>query len=394
LIIIFVVVLKISFIVNQEQLTAFATTSGVFAGLALAVAPLISQSSPSDYGRRSFLLLALTFVLTTILLLAAKIEIGESSAVTLYFLSIVVLSAVAVATPTLRSRIRKYEFYVEIILVLIPLTPSFDLLTASLIMFIFGGLQLIGLLFFVSSATFIQSEDGIRYVLREEIKNLIQGLLEENIAKALSFDEIIQDLAGRGHSISMDSLRMILEEMNHGTLSSRPRLTIVHYDHFVPRWKESYMKKLDKSLPIIIMVSTWGSGSECDNELNEGVAQSSGLSPELISQYVNIDWIKQQYFVLEGRKYILIKAFDELRERFEEIPDSKIVDQNDLEGMLSNFDDSTSHLDLLKNDNDVIKVIFSQEESALSRLESGSKSYFVSALFKLKEGSSVSTCST
>jgi hypothetical protein len=389
LVIILVVVLKTSFTINQEQLTAFATTSGVFAGLALAVAPLIPQNTPNDYGRRSFLLLALTFVLTTILLLFAKIEVGEKSAVSLYIFSAIFLSATAVVTPTLRRRIKSFEFYVEVVLVVIPLTPSFDLLTASLILFILGDLQLIWLLFLASSAAFVRSDDDVRHETVEKVKDSVEQLLEEKISKALSFDEIMRDLASKGQSLSPSSLRTILEEMDHETLSSKPRLAMVKYESYVPLWKGIYVDRLLNWLPPFLSTST-GSTRDVNRELAEQLAKPSGLSPELISQYAYLDSIIQNYEKISESYlktlYVKRNELEALRLRFREMGDSVIESQHDLEEMFDNFDIATKSSLALKNNGEFVKIFLDQEENALSRLEDNSAKYLVQILFKHDEG--------
>jgi tetratricopeptide (TPR) repeat protein len=305
LIVIFFLVLRVSFTVNQEQLTAFASTAGIFAGL--AVSPLIPQKSPNDFGRRSFLLLALTFVLATILILAAKIEIGQEARVTFYIVSLFIFLVGSVATPSVRKRIRKLEFYVEIVFVALPLILTVDFLTTGLIMFILGSLQLVWLLILASSGTFTQSDNKVRQETRENAKVAIQDLLEKNLAKAFSFDEIIKALANKELSLSPSSLGTILEEMNQETLPTKPRLAQIN-GSYVPIWKETYFEKIKNSLKLVMLANAGGEGHYNNKELTDQIVKESGISVELISKYVDLDSIRTDYNNLLDNHLELVRA--------------------------------------------------------------------------------------
>jgi hypothetical protein len=177
--------------------------------------------------------------------------------------------------------------------------------------------------------------------------------------------------------------------MDHETLSSKPRLAMVKYESYVPLWKGIYLDRLLNSLPPFLSTST-GPMRDANRELAEQMAKSSGLSPELISQYVHIDLIIQNYENISESYlktlYVERKELDALRLRFREMGDSVIESQHDLEEMFDNFDIATKSSLALKNNDEFVKIFLGQEENALSRLEDNSAEYLVQILFKHDEG--------
>lgn len=370
--IVLIVAARTSFSISQEQLTAFASAAGVFAGLALAIGPL--SRAPNNETQKSFFLLSLTFALATVLILLAKLTIGAESDVNLYFFSLCAVLLLAATTPGVSARLRRYEFYVEFLMAAVLVYPL-NLLTAGLMLFVLGSLQLLGLISLAFLAPIPQSIP-LRQQQDERIMERVQSFVEERKAWTTTEQQILHHLARENLLPSPSSLQGMLERMDEESIAGKPRLIRVSSEVVIPMWRPEYWNRVLESLPEKLIPSDGR-----DHDYYQQVASACGLSATLLRYYVSIEDIMKEYYRnIQGEELVLLVPYQALCRALRRMPLPRFSQDEDVSKWIAILESNTADLKPLKDDRYVVQEVLKDESETLTRFSDSCREFITQNL--------------